>query len=164
MDFNPTSPGGTTTTTIGTERQQSGYTLQQVADQECAVHTTRPDQLASTATNNDVGVHHPGGDLNPISRTVYNRAPAPQAVITLHKTWVINGQTFNDGAQPSPFFAQATLTGPGAAGASNQGWGITRGGYSVGNTAVVERIDQRSPAPPSARSRAGGLLWWTHDT
>ncbi len=58
-------------------------------------------------------------------------------MITLHKTWIINGQTFADGAQPSPFFAQATLTGPGAAGASNQGWGVTRGGYSVGNTAVV---------------------------
>ncbi len=57
-------------------------------------------------------------------------------MITLHKTWIINGQTYPDGAQPSPFFAQATLTGPGAAGATPQGWGVTRGGYSVGNTAV----------------------------
>ncbi len=35
------------------------------------------------------------------------------------------------------FSAQLQLTGPGAAGATDQGWGVTRTGYQVGNSTTL---------------------------
>ena len=44
---------------------------------------------------------------------------------------------YANGAQPSDLSAQLQLTGPGDAGATDQGWGVARGGYAQGDTATL---------------------------
>ena len=75
--------------------------------------------------------------IDAVSCTIYNRAPIPEADITVTKNWVINGVPYANGAQPSNFSALLQLTGPGAAGATPQAWGETRTGYLVGDTTTL---------------------------
>ncbi|GAA1982345.1 hypothetical protein [Microbacterium pumilum] len=134
LDF----PGGTPNASITvTEAQQPGFTLQPVGGQN-AVCTNLTTDTPVTLTGNVTDgftVNVPGTQA--VSCTVYNRAPNPPADITVHKTWVINGVTYENGAQPSDFSAQLQLTGPDGAPATNQGWDVTRTGYVVGNTTTI---------------------------
>ena len=91
---------------------------------------------------------------DPISCPVYNLAPQPPATITVNKTWVINGTTYADGTQPAEFQAELRMTGPGAAGATDQGWGVPRTGFSVGNsTTLSEMVTTPDPALCTAQSQ-----------
>ncbi|MEO8906806.1 MAG: LPXTG cell wall anchor domain-containing protein, partial [Microbacteriaceae bacterium] len=72
------------------------------------------------------------------------------ATLKVSKTWVVtdaSGTTIGtthipaqsgDDPLPDGLSAQLTLTGPGAAGATNQAWGTARTGYSAGNTATID--------------------------
>ena len=68
---------------------------------------------------------------------MYNRAPQPAATIAVSKRWRIDGTDYANGEQPDTFAASLSLTGPGAAGATPQGWDVVRTGYSVDDTATM---------------------------
>ncbi len=86
-----------------------------------------------------------------VSCTVYNRGPL-SADLTVRKRWLIDGAAYADGSQPAGFAAALSLSGPGAAGASPQPWGATRGGYLVGERAT---IDETTTLPRLCRLARG---------
>ncbi|PJJ56830.1 hypothetical protein CLV56_1043 [Mumia flava] len=139
VNFPITFDGGVTTGTIGiTEQQQPGYTLVPVggANAEC----TNLGTGASVAVTNDGATGFTVGvpSTAAVSCTVYNEAPALQSSVTVEKEWSINGaDPVPDGSQPDGFDAQLTLTGPGAAGATPQEWGVTRPGYTRGDGTTI---------------------------
>ncbi|GAA1943964.1 LPXTG cell wall anchor domain-containing protein [Microbacterium deminutum] len=155
VNYPLTFPGGTTTGAMTvTEAQQSGFTLQPVTGQNavCMNLSTTP-ATAVPVVNVADGFTVEVDSSQAISCTVYNRAPNPPADITVSKTWVINGVTYANGAQPSNFSAQLQLTGPGAAGATDQGWDVTRTGYSVSDqTTLSESVTTPDPAMCSTSS------------
>ncbi|WP_105186316.1 VWA domain-containing protein [Micropruina glycogenica] len=137
VNFPLTFPGGTSSAPVTvTETQQSGYTLVTQSSQN-AVCTNLTTGAAVTITNTTLGFTVNAPSSAAISCTMYNRAPQPPATIQVDKTWTINGTSYLNGNQPGDFQAQLTLTGPNGAAASNQGWGVVRTGYSIGNTATV---------------------------
>lgn len=80
-----------------------------------------------------------------ITCTVYNREKAPDpASIVVNKTWMINGVSYPEGAQPTGFSATLSLSGP-AGGPSNQPWGSARAGYLDGDTSEINESTVISP-------------------
>ncbi|HEX5859998.1 MAG TPA: hypothetical protein VFY91_17955 [Microbacterium sp.] len=143
-----TFPGGTTTGSVTvTEAQQAGFTLVPVNGQNavCVNLNTGAPVLPTANPIDGFTVDVPSSAA--VNCTVYNRAPNPAANLTVTKNWIINGVPFANGAQPSDFGAQLRITGPGGAGATNQGWGVTRTGYAVGDTATIS--EQVSLIDPS---------------
>ncbi len=138
VNFPLTFPGGTTSAAVTlAETQQSGYTLVTQGTKN-AVCTNLLTGAAVTVTNSGAtgfSINAPSSAA--VSCMVYNRAPQPRAEIVVGKSWTINGSTFANGAQPDTFQAQLSLTGPGGGAATPQGWGVTRTGYSVGDTATM---------------------------
>ncbi|HOQ53005.1 MAG TPA: hypothetical protein PLF56_05265, partial [Micropruina sp.] len=138
VNFPLTFPGGTTSAAVTlAETQQSGYTLVTQSTKN-AVCTNLLTGAAVTVTNSGAtGFSINAPATAAVTCTVYNRAPQPPASIVVNKSWVINGTTYAEGRQPDTIQAQLQLTGPGGAAATNQGWGVTRDGYTVGNTATI---------------------------
>ena len=131
MNFPLTFAGGVDSGSITvTEAQQAGLHTAAGRRAERRLHEPQHRTAASFR-------RQPGGSgftvdvpsLEGVNCIVYNRAPIPEADITVTKNWVINGVPYANGAQPSNFAALLQLTGPGAAGATAQGWGVTRTGY-----------------------------------
>ena len=86
---------------------------------------------------------------------VYNRAPSPEADITVTKKWIVNGIAYANGAQPGDSPRSCSLTGPAPAGATDQGWGVTRTGYTQGNsTTLSESVGLIDPHDVHQRRRA----------
>ncbi|TDN90595.1 VWA domain-containing protein [Microbacterium sp. BK668] len=131
-------PGGTTSASVSVvETQQSGFTLQQVGGQNAVCRNLNTNEAVSVTNSGALGFTVDVPSTQAVNCVVFNRAPAPEANLTVTKTWVVNGVTYPDGAQPSDLTAQLQLTGPGAAGATNQGWGVTRTGYAQGDTTTL---------------------------
>ncbi|HYN29713.1 MAG TPA: VWA domain-containing protein [Dermatophilaceae bacterium] len=141
VNFPLTFPGGTTSASVTIrERQQSGFTLVTQAGNNAVCRNLLDG--STVAVTNDSAVGQPGFRITApstaaVSCTIYNRAPVPPASVQVDKTWVINGTTYLDGRQPGGFQAQLSLTGPGAAGATEEGWGDVRGGFSAGDRTTV---------------------------
>lgn len=133
-----TFPGGTTQASVTvTEAQQPGFTLVPVGGQNAVCTNLNTNTNVPLTGNPTLGFTVNVPSTAAVNCVVYNRAPSPEADVTVTKKWVINKKTFENGAQPDDFDADLFLTGPGAAGATQQGWGVTRGGYAVGNTATI---------------------------
>ena len=134
VNFPLTFSSGTTSGTVSiAESQQPGYSLVTQAGKR-AVCKVVGTGAAVTVTNdpanpNGFSVNAPAAD--PVTCTVYNRPPQPQASLTVAKTWVVNGTTYADGEQPLGIGAQLTLGG------TNQAWGTPRNGLSVGSTLQI---------------------------
>ncbi|WP_181419655.1 LPXTG cell wall anchor domain-containing protein [Arthrobacter psychrolactophilus] len=63
------------------------------------------------------------------------------ASIVVDKKWIVDGVAYDNGKQPSGISAALTLTGPGAAGATAQGWATARTGYFAGdNVSIAETM------------------------
>lgn len=134
LDFGTT---GSATVTLR-ETQHTGYSLvtQDGLNARCVAKSPAdPDgsalPLENTGTNEEPGFTFTMQANQSVSCTVYNRAPAGQASLTVNKTWNVNGVTYDDGDQPPGIQAQLFATGPGDADASPLGWGVTRNGYSA---------------------------------
>lgn len=142
VNFPLTFTGGTTSGAITVaETQQTGY--------ELVTQGGKNAVCVDTVTGAPVSVTNAGNPANPgftltatapaaISCTVYNReVPELPADVTVEKVWEVDGQTFDEGDQPAGLDAQLQLTGPGAAGATDQDWGATRTGYVRDDVATV---------------------------
>ena len=155
INFPITFPGATTTAPVTvTETQQAGYSLVQQGGFNATCTNLQTSTAVPVTNVGATGFTVAASSTDPISCTVYNRAPQPPAAITVNKTWVINGTTYADGTQPAEFQAQLRMTGPGAAGATDQGWGVPRTGFSVGNsTTLSEVVTTPDPALCTAQSQ-----------
>ncbi|MGH1563479.1 hypothetical protein [Mumia sp. DW29H23] len=60
------------------------------------------------------------------------------ASVVVEKRWVVDGTAYDHADRPDGLDATATLTGPGAAGASAQPWGEPRSAYGVGETVTLD--------------------------
>lgn len=95
------------------------------------------DTVSSTTVGSGSGatgsltVPPASADGSNIICTFTNELAPPEATLTVAKSWVVDGQTHADGAQPAGLSAQLQLTGPDAAGATDQDWGVARGGYAI---------------------------------
>ncbi|KAA9147114.1 VWA domain-containing protein, partial [Microbacterium lushaniae] len=134
LDF----PGGTPDASVTvTEAQQPGFTLQPVDDQNAVcTNLNTGDPVVPTASPTD-GFTVTVPSTQAVNCIVYNRAPSPEADLTVTKNWVVNGVSYEEGAQPGGLSALLQLTGPGDAEATDQGWGVTRTGYAQGEAATI---------------------------
>ena len=92
VNFPLTFAGGTTTGPVTvTETQQPGFTLQQVAGANAVC--VRSDTGASIPVTNSgaLGFQAAAATSYPLSCTIYNRAPTPEASVVLEKTWIVDG-------------------------------------------------------------------------
>ena len=125
---------GVTSGTINiAETQQAGYNIVTQGGKR-AVCKIVGSGAAVEVTNdpgnpNGFSVNAPAAD--PVTCTVYNKPPLPQASITVDKTWVVNGTSYADGDQPLGINAQLRL------GNSDQAWGDPRSGLSVGSSLQI---------------------------
>ncbi|MGC5172894.1 hypothetical protein ACLQ2Q_19830 [Microbacterium sp. DT81.1] len=143
VNFPLTFAGGVTSGSLTVaEAQQTGFTLQPVGgfNATCLNITADPNTPVPVTNTGALGFTVNVPSSVAVSCTVYNRAPVPPADLTVDKNWIINGVPYANGAQPSDFSAQLQLTGPGAAGATDQGWGVTRTGYEQGDTATISEL------------------------
>src|SRR5206468_2355886 len=63
------------------------------------------------------------------------------------KNWIVNDIPYANGAQPGGLSAQLQLTGPGGSAKTDQGWGVVRTGYKVGDTtSLSEEVALIDPA------------------
>ncbi|MEV7964000.1 isopeptide-forming domain-containing fimbrial protein [Oerskovia paurometabola] len=131
-NFDLSYPTSTSSGVVGVaETQQPGFTLQQV-DGANAVCTDIVTGDTVTATNSGAtGFTVPVDPTTAVTCTVYNRAPNPVASLTLSKQWVVNGQTYADGAQPEGLSASASIAG------TPQAWGVPRTGLQAGQTPAI---------------------------
>ena len=144
VNFNLTYPGGVSTSSVtATETADPAYDLTQQGGKNAVC--TRLGGGAVGVTN--VGANGFKVDVPQtagVTCTVVNTY-RPPASVTVTKQWVVNGgaPTTSPGAGFAP--GQLTLTGPGSAGATNQGWGVTRSGYARGGSTTV---DEGAPTLP----------------
>ena len=102
LNFNLTFPGGTTTAPVTvTETQQAGYTLVQQGGLNATCRRLDTNAAVTVTNSGATGFLVTAATTFPVSCTVYNRAPSPAATIVVNKKWLINGQSFDQGTQPS---------------------------------------------------------------
>ena len=90
-----------------------------------------------------------------VSCVILNQAPAPLASVLVNKTWVINGETFEDPNQPAQFQAALALTGQ-----TDPAWGVTYEGYAAGQSVTIGETIDRELLPPHCvldDTNGGGL-------
>lgn len=134
LDF----PGGVASANVTvTESQQDGFTLTQVNGQNAVCTNLNTGNPVIPTNQGALGFSVDVPSTDAVNCTVYNRAPNPEVDLTVNKRWIVNGVEYVNGAQPGGISAALTLTGPGAAAATAQGWGVTRGGYDPGSDATI---------------------------
>ena len=132
LNFNLSFPGGTTTAPVTvTETQQAGYTLVQQGGLNATCRRLDTNAAVTVTNSGANGFLVTAATAFPVSCTVYNRAPSPAATVVVNKKWLINGQSFDEGTQPSGFAAALTIGGVA------QGWGVVRTGFQQGDTTVL---------------------------
>ncbi|WP_413317838.1 CshA/CshB family fibrillar adhesin-related protein [Agrococcus sp. 1P02AA] len=113
-----------------------------------------------TVRNTATATATPVGSTAVLSQTA---AVANDVAVRLdvRKAWVVDGVSYPEGTQPAGLTASATLTGPGAAGASAQPWGVPRDGYLPGATVTVAETTSIAPSVScslvSSTATAGGV-------
>ena len=139
LNFNLSFPGGTTTAPVTVaETQQAGYTLVQVGGFNATCRRLDTNASLTVTNSGAAGFSVTAATAYPVSCTVYNRAPSPGATVVVDKTWVINGQSYPEGQQPSDFEAALSIGG------SPQDWGVVRTGFQQGDTVVLNETVQLS--------------------
>ncbi|MEU1971682.1 hypothetical protein ABZ477_08490 [Microbacterium sp. NPDC019599] len=133
-----TFTGGTTSASVTViETQQDGFTLQPVNGHNAVCVNLNTNAVVTPTADPALGFTVDVPSSQAVNCTIFNRAPAPAADITVTKNWVVNGVEYDNGAQPGGLSAQLQLTGPDGAGATDQGWGVVRTGYSVGDSTTL---------------------------
>lgn len=143
VNFRLTFTTASSATALIDEVAQAGYTLvQQNGFNASCNNKTQPNEPPVPVINSgSTGFTVDTGTDDAISCVVYNEAPPDDALVQVDKTWSVTtarGTTsYVDGAQPEDLQATLNLTGPGAAGPTEQGWGIPRDGYTLGDTTTI---------------------------
>ena len=139
VNFPITFTGGVATGAITVEETpQEGENLFPVGGFNAVCRNLATDEAVTVTNSGATGFTVDVPSTAPVSCIVYNQAVAP-ASVTVDKEWVVNGAApVPDGSQPGGLEAQLTLTGPDGAAASDQDWGVTRPGYSQGDTVTVD--------------------------
>ncbi|MTB88517.1 hypothetical protein H9L21_13940 [Aeromicrobium senzhongii] len=139
VNFPITFGGGVTTGAITVnETEQEGEALFPVDGFNGVCRNLATEEAVPVTNSGATGFTVDVPSSAPVSCIVYNQAVAP-ASITVDKEWVINGAApVPNGNQPGGLTAELTLTGPDGAAASRQDWGVTRPGYSEGDTVTVD--------------------------
>lgn len=128
------------------EQQQPGYALVAPGGANAVCVDKLDDDAPVTVTNTGAtGFTVDLPESGFINCLVYNKALSS---VQVDKTWVIQGQTYAEGAQPPGYDGQLTLTGPGGAAATDQDWGVDRGGY---NGAEDVTVDEQVTLPTGCR-------------
>ena len=139
VSFDLTFPGGTTTAPVTlNETLQSGYTLVQQGTFNASCRRLDTNAALTVTNSGATGFVVPAASAYPVSCIVYNRPPLPAATLVVDKQWVINGQTFAEGAQPPDFAAALSIGG------TSQGWGVPRTGFQQGQSTVLSETVQLS--------------------
>lgn len=132
VNFNLTFAGGVTSGDVSlTETLLSGFTLHPVGGFNAVCTDVGTGAGVAVTDVGDTGFTVPVSSTASISCTVYNRAPAETASLTLSKQWVVNGTTYPDSQQPGGLNASATIDGTG------QSWGVPRTGFEIPATPTV---------------------------
>ncbi|MBF0722216.1 DUF7927 domain-containing protein [Sanguibacter inulinus] len=121
--------GGSSTATVTvTEQQKDGFTLvTQASKRAVCTDIATGDPVEVTNDPDDaLGFSVDAPATAAITCTVYNRAPQPQASLTVDKEWVVNGTTYTEGNQPIGLAAQLTVD------QTPQPWSSPRDGFVEG--------------------------------
>ncbi|MCQ4207538.1 vWA domain-containing protein, partial [Streptomyces longispororuber] len=135
------------------ERQQAGYQLIQQDGKNAVCYDKVAEQAVEVTNDPDDGT---GFEVDvpvdgSVTCSVLNKAPAAvvPASVQVDKEWQVTTgdgtRTYPDGEQPGDLQADLSLTGPGDAGASSQGWGVPREGYSEGDAVTVAEQTRFAP-------------------
>jgi len=150
-NFPLTFTGGTTAGNVTfTETQQAGYTLQQVGGNNATCVRLDNGETVTSTNVGATGFTVSASSTFPVTCTVYNRAPSPQATVVLDKTWEINGVTYADGTQPAPFEATGRING------TDQAWRVPRTGLTEGASVTLD--ETLGALPPLCTSISGTLI------
>ena len=140
VNFPLTFTGGTTSGAVQfVETLQAGYTLHQGVTGQNAVCRNVSSGANIVPGNVANGFTVAASSSDPISCTVYNKAPVPLASVIVNKTWRINGTDYAEGSQPTNFAAGATIAG------TPQGWGVERTGFRLGDTPAINETISNIP-------------------
>jgi hypothetical protein len=168
VSFNVTVPATGTSDFTVAETQQAGYSTYPVdrdgtgsgtQNASCVDKQNGTDQPVTVTNVGTDGFTVPVGIKGVISCVVYNQAPTPPppirpAQLTVEKRWQVvtdvpggtHTDTYPQGEQPAGLESTLSLTGPEAAAASEQPWGVERGGYAEGDrVTVAEHVDLGLP-------------------
>ncbi len=131
-----------------------GSQLQPVEGQNAACTNLDTGEAVAPAASPTDGFTVAVPSTQAVNCIVYNRAALPEAELTVSKNWVVNDVAYPEGAQPSDLTAQLLLTGPDGAPASGQGWGVSRSGYTQGDTVTLsEELTLIDPAAVHGNGR-----------
>ena len=148
-------PAGATTAEIAVaELQQPGYTLVTQAGAQAVCRNLSTGAAVPVANLGQTGVTLDVPIDATVSCSVYNRPPPDPATVRLDKTWVVDGVSYPDGAQPAGLSAQGLLTPPGGGAPVGVPFGATTSGYAVGDVVVAsEAVDVTAPSCALVSSR-----------
>ncbi|MCP2321576.1 hypothetical protein HDA40_000083 [Hamadaea flava] len=129
-------PGVTSADVAVTETQHDGHTLVTPGGKNAVCVNVATDAALPVTDTGGTGFSVAVASGVAVSCTVYNRPIDTDADVTVAKKWIVNGERFAHGEQPSGLTADLSLTDPGEAGATPQDWDMLRDGYTPG--AAVE--------------------------
>ena len=102
--------------------------------QQRDLHTHRHRRQCAGDKQWSYRLHGNGGLRLSGELCVYNMPPQPLASVILHKRWVVNGTTYNQGDQPTGLVATALLN------AVAREWDIEIGGFRQGDSVTVNEV------------------------
>ncbi|WP_155945521.1 VWA domain-containing protein [Micromonospora sp. CNB394] len=88
-----------------------------------------------------------------VSCIILNQAPDPLASVVVNKTWVINGEPFEDPDQDAQFEAALSLTG-----ITEPAWGVEYTDFDAGQTITIAEEINLQLFPPGCDNVASGDL------
>ncbi len=149
INFDANLEGAPSRSVTLAETLQSGYTLVQQggANAACTADGTSIPVTDSGA----LGFTVEATATTVVSCVILNQAPDPLASVLVTKSWVINGDTFDDPSQPVQFQSTLALTDQ-----DDASWGVTYEGYTAGQTVTVGETINQELLPPNCVNVASG--------
>ncbi|UOQ56191.1 VWA domain-containing protein [Leucobacter allii] len=125
------------------ETQQAGYQLVTQGGRNAVCRELGTDASVAVENSGGLGFDVPVNPGEAITCTMYNRAlPVPvESSVRVDKTWVVDGESFAHGDQPSGIDAEALVTGPDGEPDPLE-FGAERGGYTPGALVEVDETVQ----------------------
>ncbi|GAA1737887.1 hypothetical protein [Luedemannella helvata] len=134
-----------------TETLQEGYSLVQQAGFNAAC--TANGEPTTVTDAGALGFTVAAAASAIVTCTVLNRSPTPLASVVVNKTWVINGERYEDPEQPSQFEANLDLTGQ-----DEPSWGVEYTGYTAGDPVTISETLAEDILPPNCTNTPSGDL------
>ncbi|MFV2100365.1 VWA domain-containing protein [Micromonospora sp. LOL_024] len=133
------------------ETLQPGFTLVQQAGNNASCTA---NGVPATVTNSGaLGFTVAASADAIVSCVILNQAPDPLASVVVNKTWVINGESFQDPDQDPQFEAALSLTG-----IVEPAWGVEYTDFDAGQTVTIAEEINLQLLPPGCDNVASGDL------